>query len=271
MDTILYSVLTLGILGLVAGGILSYAAKRFSVFLDPRVEKLAHILPGANCGACGYASCIALAKAVLSGLASANSCIAGGEGIASKVSEIVGKTAVSTVKLPKVAVVQCQGGRSKAKERFKYIGIEDCNAALLIAGGHKACIYGCLGLGTCVKICPFDAVTMSPDGLPVIDEDKCIACGKCIKVCTRGIITLIPRGKEVYLACVSKDKAKKVREVCKAGCIACGICIKPSITPEGLITMVENLPEIHWEEGKDLKNLLEQTVKKCPNKCFVVR
>lgn len=268
---ILWSVLTLGIIGLVSGGMLAYAAKKFHVPIDPHVEKLVSVLPGANCGACGYANCVELAKAILKGGVGVNGCIAGGSDVASQVAEIIGKPFEEAALTKKVAVIQCRGGRDKAKERFKYIGIENCSASLLIAGGHKACIYGCLGLGDCVRVCPFDAIRMEPSGLPVIDEDKCAACGKCVDACPRGIITLIQRDQSVFIACVSKDKAKKVKEVCSVGCITCGICVRPDVSSGDIITMGENIPEIHWRPGQDLKKLLEDAVKKCPNKCFIVR
>lgn len=272
MNVILYTLYTLGIMGFTAGGLLMLASKKLSVQVDTRVEELANVLPESNCGACGYASCMALAKALAAGEAAATSCIAGGSKVAGEVAEILGKPVDLTQITQQVAVVQCRGGKGTACERFEYTGLKDCSAALLVAGGHKACVYGCLGLGTCVVVCPFDAIKMGEDGIPIIDEDKCTACGKCVEVCPRNIITLIPREKEVYLACVSHDKLKKVRDICKVGCITCGICVKPNITPEELIAMGdENLPIVNWEKGKDLKNLLGEAIKKCPNKCFVIR
>lgn len=268
---VLYSVLTLGILGLISGCMLSYAAKKFHVPVDPRVEELAGVLPGANCGACGYASCVELAKAILKGEAAANGCIAGGSDVAEEVAKVLGKPPEETVFIKKTAVVQCRGGKAQAREKFKYTGIENCSAAMLIAGGHKACIYGCLGLGDCAKICPFDAIKMGPDGIPVIDDEKCTACGKCVEVCPRNIIALIPKDQAVFIACVSKDKAKRVKEVCSVGCITCGICVSPDVSSSDVITMRENIPEIHWRPGQDLRKLLENAVKKCPNKCFMIR
>lgn len=268
---ILYSVLTLGVLGVVSGGMLAYAAKKFSVPVDPRVEKLVGVLPGANCGACGYASCMELAKAVLKGEAAANGCIAGGSEVAEKVAEVIGASLDISAVTKKTAVIHCRGGIGKAKEKFIYKGIEDCNAAMVIAGGHKACVYGCLGQRSCVKVCPFGAITMGTDGIPIIDDGKCKACNKCVEICPRKIITLAPREQAVFLACVSKDKGKKVRDACSVGCITCGICVKPDVSSSEVITMAGNLPEIHWKKGQDLKKLLENAVKKCPNQCFVVK
>jgi len=271
MDIILYSVIALGVLGLSAGWMLSYAARRFTVTQDPRFQRLIGAMPGINCGACGYASCAEAAKAIIEGAASVNICVAGGKDTAEKAAEITGRRIGDTNIISRIAVVQCKGGKSFAKDKFEYIGVENCSAALLIAGGPKACAYGCLGFGTCAEVCPFDAITMSADRLPVIDENKCTGCGKCAEACPRNIIVLIPRAQKVYLGCVSQDKARAVRDVCKAGCIACGLCARPNITSEGLITMDNNLPQIHWQKDKDLKELLNQAVAKCPSKCFVVR
>lgn len=269
---ILYSVLTLGVLGLVSGGMLAFAAKKFSVPVDPRVEKLINVLPGANCGACGYASCAELAKAVLNGEAAATSCIAGGAEVAEKVGKVLGKEVDTSKLTKKTAFVRCRGGKDKAKDKFEYKGVETCRAAMLVSGGHKACMYGCLGLGDCVRVCPFSAIVLGATGIPIIDEDKCTACNKCVVECPRDIITLIPREQSVVLACVSKDKGKKVRDVCTAGCFTCGLCVKPDVAPSEAITMGgENLPLIHWKRGQDLKKLLENAVKKCPDKCFVIR
>lgn len=268
---ILYSILTLGFIGFVAGGMLTYAAKRFSVPVDPKVEGLVSVLPGANCGACGYASCRELAKAILKGEVAVTGCIAGGGEVADKVAGFIGKPLEAGALTKRVAVVQCRGGKGKAKEKFRYIGIENCSAALLVSGGNKTCIYGCLGLGDCVKICPFNAIEMGEDGIPVIIEERCTGCGKCVEVCPRRIIKLIPRDQAVFIACVSKDKAKKVRDICSVGCITCGICVMPDVSSGEVITMGENLPVIHWKPGLDLKKLLEDAVEKCPNKCFIVR
>jgi len=261
---IISSLITLGGLGLIFGGILAYASKIFHVEKDPRIEKINEILPQANCGGCGYPGCSNYAEAVAIEGASINLCGPGGEEVVLKIAEILGVEAETTE--PMVAVVRCQGARGVAKDKFQYEGIEDCNAAVLIQGGHKACVYGCLGFGSCVEACPFDAMIMQENGLPYVFEDKCTACGNCVTACPKGIMELIPRSQKVYLGCVNKDSGKAVREVCSVGCIGCSLCAKPNITPSGKIVMKDNLPQVppDWED-------FEMAVKRCPPKSFVVR
>lgn len=272
MDILIYTLLTLGILGFLSGLILYLASKKLSVPIDPKIEKIAEVLPGANCGACGHASCHALAKAIAEDQAAVTSCIPGGAKVAEEIAKIIGKQIDESSIIKKVAAVRCQGGKDKAKEKFTYIGIEDCTAATLVSGGHKACAYGCLGLSSCVKVCPFDAIAMNENSLPVVNYEKCTGCGKCVAVCPRKIIALIPNDQSVFIGCVSKDKLKEVKTVCSVGCIACGICTKPGISPEEVIKMGDNnLPEITWKQGQDLKTLLGNAISKCPSKCFVVK
>lgn len=271
MQIVLLSLFIIGILGIIAGGILAFAAKKFAVPVDPRLEELIAVLPGANCGACGYASCRVAAKAILEGEAAINICIAGGKKVLDEVAVVMNVSDQGMEITPQVAVVSCQGSHDVAKDKFVYHGFTSCQASQLVAGGHKTCGYGCLGLGDCVNVCPFGAIVMGQTGLPIINESKCTACGKCVQVCPRHIITIIPRAQEVFLGCISQDKLKKVKEACQVGCIACSLCTKPAFTPEGLISMADNLPVIHWQKDKDLKVLLEKTVAKCPNKCFIVR
>jgi Na+-translocating ferredoxin:NAD+ oxidoreductase subunit B len=259
---ILSSVLTLGILGLFFGGGLAYASMKFSVESDPRLAVIAELLPGANCGGCGFPGCSAYAEAVLKGLAPVTACNPGGKETAEKIAKLLGVDAGELT--PLVAVVQCQGGKGIAKERFSYSGIQTCAIDHKTGGGQKACQYGCLGFGDCMRACTFDAITMSGDGLPVVDEDKCTACGLCVRACPRGIMKLIPVTQQVYVGCVSQDKGKAVKDVCSLGCIGCSICAK--VTPSGAIRMQGNLPVID-PSGTDLVI----AVYKCPTKSLVDR
>ncbi|MDZ7722380.1 MAG: RnfABCDGE type electron transport complex subunit B [candidate division KSB1 bacterium] len=245
---------------------LAFASKKFAVETDPKVDEILNELPGANCGACGYPGCNAYAEAAAKGEAPANLCTPGGETVAQSISNILGISNEPSGD-PKVAVVCCQGDNNNAVSKFHYQGIHDCHAAELVGGGHKACEYGCLGLGSCVESCPFDALSMGDKGLPIVDEEKCTACGICVTTCPRGIMQLIPRQQNVYLACVSQDKAKAVKSVCKVGCFACKICTTPKVTTSEAITMQGNLPKIQDIDSDDLYTAVE----KCPANCYVIR
>jgi electron transport complex protein RnfB len=170
-----------------------------------------------------------------------------------------------------VAVVRCRGNRDNCVDRAIYSGIEDCRAAVLVGNGAKGCVYGCLGLGTCVRSCPFDAMHMGEDGLPVVNEMLCTGCGECVKACPRNIMELIPRNQKVYIACVSKDFGKAVKAVCKVGCIGCGLCANPKTIENEIITMDGKLPVIHYDKVRDPIGDLENAVARCPTKSFAVR
>ena len=267
--SIISALIIVGGLGLIFGLGLGLASKIFRIEKDPRIQKIESVLPGANCGACGAPGCPAFAEGVVEGKYDVTNCVAGGETVAQAIAEIMGIKAESVE--PKIAVIQCQGGNKTSEKRAIYQGIEDCTAATLINNADKGCIYGCLGYGSCVAVCPFDALSMGDDGLPVVDEEKCTGCGKCVEACPRGIITLIPKSQEVYLGCISQDFGKAVKSVCKVGCIGCGLCAREKIVENEIITMEGKLPVIHTKKSKDLLNDLEQAVEKCPNSCFVVR
>lgn len=217
----LEATLALGIAGLIFGGLLAMAAQKFKVEVDPKVTEILSVLPGANCGGCGYPGCSGLAEAIVKGEAPVSACVVGGDAVAEKIADIMG-VAVDAVE-PMVAVVRCQGSNALAVKTAEYDGIDDCRA-LDRLGGTKACPYGCLGLGSCVNACPFDAMYMSEEGLPVVIKDKCTGCGTCAKVCPRNVIELVPKSKKVHVLCRSYDRGPAVRKYCKVGCIGCRLC-----------------------------------------------
>ena len=218
------AILGLGGLGLLAGLGLGAASKKFAVEVDPRVEAILEALPGANCGGCGFPGCSGMAEAMARGDAGITGCPVSAPEAVKAIAEILGVEAET--REPLVARVLCAGGRGKAAEKFRYHGVEDCRAAALVAGGSKACSYGCLGLGTCARSCPFGAITMGPQGLPVIDEDRCTSCGNCVAACPKQIIRLLPLNQRVTVRCSSHDKGAAVKKKCTAGCIGCGLCKK---------------------------------------------
>ncbi len=255
-ELIFIAALILGILGLIMGFGLALAYKVLAVKTDPKLEKIIEILPGGNCGACGFAGCQSYAEELIGGKVKPNLCLPGGEEVNRKIAQTMGVKV--EIREKEIALVRCRGGYSEAREKFDYQGITDCRAVSLVAGGKKGCDYGCLGLGTCIKSCPFDAIRMGENGLPVIDEDKCVGCGHCVNSCPRQIIELVPRTQRVFVLCLSRDRGKQVKEVCRIGCIGCGLCVK--ICPVQAITMENNLPRINPE----LCVACGECVKKCP-------
>ena len=220
-----YGIVFLAVLGIIFGIALAIVASRFVVKADPKVEMVRDVLPGANCGACGFAGCMGYAEAVVGNPdVAVNLCAPGKSAVAEKVAEITGKKAEKVE--PKIARVFCQGGTSLSQRKFIYTGVKDCTAAVLAAGGDKSCEYGCLGYATCMRACPFDAITMSADNLPIINKEKCTACGKCVAACPKQVIELAVESKAVVISCHSRDKGADTKKKCQVGCIACGICVR---------------------------------------------
>ena len=222
MDTmnIVYAVAVLFIMGIVFAILLGVAAKVFAVEVDERVPLVRDCLPGANCGGCGYPGCDGLAAAIVEGTAPVNGCPVGGAAAAAKIAEVMGVAVEAGER--KVAHVYCNGG-CNAVDKTKYEGLQDCTAAMRVAGGPKACAYGCMGLGSCVKACAFDAIHVV-DGVAKVDTEKCVACGKCVAACPKKLIDLVPESKKVHVNCVNKDKGPEVMKVCASGCIGCKMC-----------------------------------------------
>jgi electron transport complex protein RnfB len=255
--TVYVTLAVLAGLGIVFGIALALVAAKFAVEVDPKVEKVRETLPGANCGACGFAGCMGYAEAVVGNPDVAVSmCAPGKAPVAEKIAVITGKKAEKMD--PKIARVYCQGGTSLSQRKFIYTGVQDCAAAVLAAGGDKSCEYGCLGYGTCMRACPFDAITMSADSLPLINPEKCTACGKCVAACPKQVIELAPTAKAVVISCHSRDKGVDVKKKCQVGCIACGICVRTC--PVNAIAIDNNLARI--DHGKCI--VCGLCVKKCP-------
>lgn len=221
---IIIAALIVGVIGILIGLFLGIAGLKFKVEVDPKEEAVLGVLPGNNCGGCGFPGCAGLASAIAKGEAPVNGCPVGGDEVASKVAEIMGVEAQDTA--PMVAYVHCQGDCEKAKSDYVYTGVEDCRMAAFVPnGGPKACNSGCLGYGTCVKECPFDAIHIV-NGIAVVDEEKCKACGKCVAVCPKHLISLVPKGAKIRVACSSVDKGPVAMKLCDVACIGCGICAK---------------------------------------------
>lgn len=243
-----YAIATMGIMGLVFGALLAFASKKFAVETDPRVGEIRAVLPGVNCGACGFPGCDALAEAIAAGKAPVDACKAGGPGVTAKVAQVMGVQ----VELPQrrmVALVKCLGDKDKARGRGEYSGVPTCRAAVLSGGGHKECLYGCLGFGDCVRACAFNAIKIGPGGIAVVDPARCTACGKCVAACPRGIIEIVPADQHVHVMCKNQEKGAVTRKQCSIGCIACQACVRAC--PKGAIKVENNVASIDYSKCDD--------------------
>jgi electron transport complex protein RnfB len=211
-------------LGLVFGIALGSAAERFKVTTNPLVDRVRDRLPSANCGACGFAGCTAYAEAVVARAdVSPSLCIPGRAPVANAVAELTGKAAGDV--LDRIVVMTCHGTSAYARTEAEYAGIPTCAAAALIFGGPRACKNGCLGLGDCVRACPFDALTIAEGGIAQVIVDACTGCGVCVSVCPKDLFRLYPRNRRVELACKAVDKQSVVRSTCMVGCTTCRKCV----------------------------------------------
>lgn len=214
----------IGLTGLAIGLLLGIAGVKFKVDVDEKEEMIRTLLPGNNCGGCGLAGCDALAKAIVAGTAPVNGCPVASVAISSEIASVMGVNEQEKVK--QVAYVKCSGTCDKTELKYNYFGLTDCKKLALIPGkGDKKCSYGCMGYGSCVKVCQFDAIHIV-NGIAKVDKEKCVACNMCVGECPKRLIEMVPYEAIYRVACNSYDKGKEVKEACKAGCIGCGICAK---------------------------------------------
>lgn len=269
MSFILIAVAVLGAIGLIAALVLFVCSKKFAVKEDPRIGQVAELLPGANCGGCGFPGCggfaDALVKAADAGSLDGMLCPVGGADVMSKAADLLGMAIANSE--PKVAVVRCNGACEHRPKIAEYSGLMTCSAMHACGTGETACGFGCLGCGDCVTACTFGAITINEEtGLPVVDEEKCTSCGACVKACPRNIIELRkkgPKNRRVYVSCVNKDKGAVSMKACKVSCIGCGKCAKEcafdAIKVEGNVAYID----------ADKCRLCRKCEKACPTHAIV--
>lgn len=231
-----------GITGLIIGIILGIAGKLLAVKEDLRVRGVRELLPGSNCGGCGFAGCDALAAAIVAGQAPISACAAAFSNH-EQIASVIGQTAEKAIR--KIAVVHCAGTCDKTRLKYNYDGLSDCKKVSVVPGaGEKLCTKGCLGFGSCAKVCKENAISIV-NGVAVVDGSLCIGCGACAKVCPNGLIEIIPETAKYFVQCSSTAPGKEVRAECDVGCIGCKICVKNCESQA--ITVENNLARINQE------------------------
>lgn len=251
----------IGITGAVIGVFLGIAAKKFEVAVDEKEQLVRDLLPGNNCGACGYPGCDNCAQAIATGEAPANVCPIANSTAHFQIAEVMGTNVEATNK--QVAFVKCAGTCDKTKVKYNYYGIEDCKKAAYAPGkGPKQCDYGCTGFGSCVKACQFDAIHVI-DGIAIVDKEKCTSCGLCIPECPNDLIEFVPYNTQHFVRCNSNDKGKDVKAGCSIGCIACMMCVKAC--EYDAVHVENNLALIDYDKCTNCGKCAE----KCPTKVIL--
>lgn len=266
LEVFIYTVVALVALGGLAAVILYFVSQKFKVYEDPRIDTTEALLPGANCGGCGFPGCRGLASALVENDdISSLFCPVGGAATMKAVAEHLGKAAPE--REPQVAVLKCSGSCAKRPKTSQYDGASTCAILSSLYGGETDCTFGCLGKGDCVSVCSFGAISINPEtGLPVIDDEKCTACGACAKACPKMLIELRKKGakgRKIYVGCSSKDKGAVARKACAAACIGCGKCVKTC--PFGAITLENNVAYIDASVCK----MCRKCVAECPTGAII--
>lgn len=242
---------------------LSFVGEKLVVERDARIDEIERNLSGANCGGCGYAGCSQFAEALFKGEATLDRCNPTSKKNKENIAAILGMTAQQSEET--VAVVHCNGG-NKCRNKYDYQGFGDCTSAEIIAGGNKACSYGCIGFGTCSSSCGYNAIKVDKDtGVAKVDSSECVSCGACVAACPKKIIGRIPKSAAVYIACSNFQTGKEIAAVCKAGCIACGKCVRTCKV--GAIELSNNLAVIDYSKCIGCAECADA----CPRKCILKR
>ncbi len=263
---VVYTIITLSALGALSAIILYFVAQKFNVEEDPRIDEGDPMLPGANCGGCGFPGCRGLAEALVKAddIEELNCPVSDTEAMRA-IGTYLGQTVSATA--PKIAAVRCNGDCDNRAKTNHYDGAPSCAIASSLYSGDTGCSYGCLGHGDCVDVCKFDAIYIDPQtGLPVIDEEKCTACGACVKACPKKIIELRnkgPKNRRIYVSCMNKDKGGVARKACSVACIGCSKCVK--VCTFDAITIENNLAYIDYNKCK----LCRKCLPECPTNSII--
>lgn len=255
------AVTTLAALCFVFASLLVLAHRKLQVEEDPRVDAAHQLLPQTNCGACGFPGCLGLAEAMVEGSALPGKCTVITENEREFIAQFLGVDVGAEEKV--VARLACAGGSNVARNRAHYEGLQSCRAATLVAGGGKGCFWGCLGLGDCEKVCDLDAIVMNEHDLPIVIEDACTACGDCVDACPKDLFSLHPVSHRLWVACKNLEMGNAALEDCDVACDACGKCAIDA--PAGVVTMVDNLPEVNFERSQNARNAIER----CPTGAII--
>ncbi len=259
---ILVSVAIVGGVGLTFGTLIALANQRLKVWEDPRISAVEEVLPAANCGACGLGGCRAFAEAVVTGAIAPAGCTVMGEADREEVAALAGVDAGAAVK--RVARLLCAGGTDITTRKAAYFGVESCGAAVAVTGGGKGCTWGCVGMSDCAVACTFDAITMNPYGLPVVEPEKCTACGDCVDVCPLDLFTIMPLDHHLIVQCKSLLEGDAAEEVCAVACTACGRCVQDAAP--GLIEIENGLAVIDYDK---IEMANPEATARCPTGAIV--
>lgn len=258
MNIILPIIIVSGI-GLLAGLILSISSLLMAVKVDDKKESIKAVLPGANCGACGYAGCDSYAEALSKGGVETTLCPVGGTSVAAQIAEILGVQKGTIIE--KTAVVRCAGNWDNTKNKYDYEGLQTCSGTNQMFSGQGDCAYGCLGFGECKELCEYGAIEVK-NGLAVVNPELCKACGKCIKACPKGLIYFAPKNNVAHVSCSNREKGALTRKICAVGCIGCKLCEK--VCESEAITIKDFLAKVDTKKCTNCGKCITA----CPQKCI---
>ncbi len=262
LQQLIGSVEILGGVGLVFAVIIALAYWKLRVNEDPRIDMVVSMLPGANCGACGFPGCRGFAEQAVAGVVNPAGCNVLNDEGATAIAEYLGVDKGAANK--RVARLLCAGGSNVTTVQAEYRGLQTCSAAASVAGGGKGCAWGCLGLADCGASCSFGAITMSAVGLPVVDVNLCTACGDCVDACPKNLFEIIPLDQRLLVQCRSQIEGDDALASCAVACTACGRCVLDAAP--GLITIERGAAKVHYEMNESANS---SAIRRCPTGAIV--